>query len=705
MQTEQRGAANPVWEFVSEPTDLVLPDFSAFTPDHLRDACRRAIEFQEERIALIRSAPEDPTFVSTTLRVGEAGHPLFRLEALVGVIEANLLTPEFSEVVAEVSQLILRARLHVLLDGSLFARLERVPTAGLDPVDRRLHELRIRDAVRAGARLDLDSRSRAGALSAEIESLTSAFTRVLRQESADRALHVTDPTALSGLDEAALAAAEREAEERGVDGWVIPLVNTVQQPALEALTDPDTRSALLARSLARGTERGPGDLRGLVTEITALRAALAGLLGYRSYADYSIDAQTAQSPDTAGGLLSALLEPARERCEQELALIRERFSPDRLDAADVAHWMHRLAEDETGLDAEAVAAYFEFDRVLDDGVFHAATALYGVDFSERRDMPGWHPDVRVFEAFEDGRVIGLVCIDPFARPGKGGGAWMSQLVSQDGRTGEKPIITLSTNFTQAAPGRPQLLSPDETITLFHEFGHVLHGLFSDSTYPSLSGTAVPRDSVEFPSQLNEMWAFHPQVLPHYARHERTGEPLPDELAERLRRSHSVDRGFRTVEYLAAALLDLGWHSLAPGEEVEDVLAFEAEVLAGTGLGTLVPPRYRTTTFAHVFGNDYAAGYYSYLWSEVFAAHAAEWFDAQGGLDPEAGRAFRTALLAPGNAVDPLTAIADFFGGIPPIDALLRRRGLVPGPADEDPPAAEHGTGSPDTPTAPDPRGA
>lgn len=675
MQTEQRPASNPVWDFVSAPPDLALPDFSAFTPEHLHDAARRAIEHQETRIARIRSASTDPTFANTTLQLGEAGHPLFRLQALVRVIEANLLTEEWAEPVAEVTQVLLQARLHALLDGELFSRLEHVPTSELNPVDRRRHELQLLDAVRAGARLDLESRSHAGEIIAEIEALSSEFTRILRQESHDRALHLTDPEALAGLGETARGAAAREAAERGVEGWVLPLANTSQQPALAQLTDPRTRAELFAASLSRGSQRGPGDLREIVSDITTLRAALAGLLGYRSYAGYAIDAQTANSPDAAGGLLAALVDPALARLAEELATIRERWSPDRLEAADISHWVQRLVAEESGLDPARIAEYFELDRVLFDGVFYAAHNLYGVEFSERRDMPAWHPDVRVFEAFEDGRVIGIVCLDACARPGKGGGAWMDQLVSQGRLTGEKPIVTLSLNLTPAAPGAPQLLSPDETITLFHEFGHVLHGLFSNSTYPSLSGTAVPRDYVEFPSQLNEMWAFHPQVLPNYAVHVHTGEPLPAAEAERLRRARTLGQGFRTVEYLAAALLDLGWHSLDPGDQVTDVLAFEAEVLAATGLDSLVPPRYRTTYFAHIFGNGYAAGYYSYLWSEVIAAHAAEWFEAHGGLDFEAGSAFRREILAPGNAVHPMTAIIDFFGGVPPIDALLRRRGL------------------------------
>lgn len=671
--------SNPVWDFVSEPVGLQLPDFTAFTPDRLRDAAARVVAFQDERIAAIRAGEDDADFTNTTLRLGWACYPALRLAALVRVIQANLLTEEYADAVAEVSQTLVRARLHTLLDAELFARLEAVPTSRLYPEDKRRHELQLHDFVRAGVRLDLDDRERAGAIMAEIELLSTEFSRVLRSEAADLALHVTDPEALAGLGETAVAAAGREAARRGLDGWVLRLENTSQQPALTALTDPATRAELLSRSLARGSRGGPGDLREMVSDITALRSALATLLGYRSYSGYAIDDQTAGSPDTVGDLLAALIEPARQRLSAELDEIHRRYDPAQLTVADVAYWLHRYTADSADLDPEAIAEYFEFDRVLLGGVFYAANALYGIEFRERPDPGGWHPDVRVFEAREDGRLSGLICVDPYARPGKGGGAWMDQLVSQGRLTGEKPIVTLSMNLTAPAPGTPVLLSPETTVTLFHEFGHVLHGLVSDTTYPSLSGTAVPRDYVEFPSQLNEMWAFHPQVLSNYAVHVHTGEPLPEELAERIRRSRGLGQGFRTMEYLAAALLDLGWHSLEAGEQVEDVLAFEAEVLAATGLDPLVPPRYRSAYFAHVFAGDYGAGYYSYLWSEVLSAHAAEWFDARGGLDPEAGQAFRARILAPGNSTDPLTAITDFFGGIPPIDALLRRRGLTPAP--------------------------
>ena len=324
-----------------------------------------------------------------------------------------------------------------------------------------------------------------------------------------------------------------------------------------------------------------------------------------------------------------------------------------------------------------MAKYFEFDTVLTEGVFRAATGLYGITFAPYEGVTAWHEDVRVYEVTDaNERHLGLVLIDPYSRDTKRGGAWMDQLVPASRLTGLLPVVTLSLNLAKPGPGRPTLLNPTELTTFFHEFGHVLHGLFANSTYPSTAGTAVPRDYVEFPSQLNEMWRFHPQVLPHFAKHVETGEPMPAELVDALVASEKFGQGFDTIEYLAAAMLDLSWHSLEAGEHITEVLSFESEVLAASGFSPLVPPRYRSTYFGHIFASGYAAGYYSYLYSEVIAAWVSEWFEEQGGLNREAGEAFREAILAPGYSVDPMSAIERFFGTRPDVAPLLRRRGLA-----------------------------
>jgi peptidyl-dipeptidase Dcp len=679
---------NPVWDFITEKVDLRLPDFSSFTPELLADAADRVVQYQQRRIEAILDSTEDPDFPNTTLGVGWACYPAFRLTALVRVLQANVLTDELADTLAEVSAVLTSARLDSRLDAELFARLEAVPTNRLNPEDKRHHELLLEDFVRTGVRLDAESRSRVAAITAEIERLQTEFTGLLPREAKDLALHVSDAEALAGLSRSALSAAARRAAGRGLQGYVVSLDNTTQQSALAHLTNPAVRESLLAQSMQRGSRGGPGDVREIVSDLTALRAALADLLGYKSYSDYAIDNQTAGNPDEAGDLLADLIAPTQTRLAEEVALIRRRYGLAEVRSADLLHYLNRLTADTFAFDPDELSKFFEFDRVLHEGVFYAATALYGIEFTELPEARGWHPDVRVFAAHEDDQTVGLICVDPYERDTKGGGAWMDQLISPARLTGERPITTMSLNLSAPGPGEPTLLTLEETATLFHEFGHVLHALVSDVTYPSLAGTAVPRDYVEFPSQLNEVWAFHRRVLPNYAVHVETGEGLADELADRIRQAQTFGQGLATAEYLAAALLDLGWHSLEAGEQVDDVLSFEDAVLSAAGLDPLVPPRYRSTYFAHVFSGDYAAGYYSYVWAEVFAAHAAEWFESQGGLSPEAGQAFRENVLARGNSADPLAVFTDFFDGGPKTGALLRRRGLAPraeaGPAQSEP---------------------
>jgi peptidyl-dipeptidase Dcp len=429
--------------------------------------------------------------------------------------------------------------------------------------------------------------------------------------------------------------------------------------------------------MARGSRGGDGDTRTQVADTTALRALKAHLLGYPSYSSFAIDNQTAGNPDAAADIVSSLISPANAQLDEELAQVKERYGLETVASEDVKYYLAKFRADEFGIDPDEVAKYFEFDTVLTEGVFRAATGLYGITFAPYEGVTAWHDDVRVYEVTDvNERHLGLILIDPYSRDTKRGGAWMDQLVPASRLTGLLPVVTLSLNLAKPGPGRPTLLNPTELTTFFHEFGHVLHGLFANSTYPSTAGTAVPRDYVEFPSQLNEMWRFHPQVLPHFAKHVDTGEPMPAELVDALVASEKFGQGFDTIEYLAAAMLDLSWHSLEAGEHITEVLSFESEVLATAGFSPLVPPRYRSTYFGHIFASGYAAGYYSYLYSEVIAAWVSEWFESQGGLNREAGDAFREAILAPGYSVDPMAAIERFFGTRPDVAPLLRRRGLA-----------------------------
>lgn len=672
-----------VWEAFLDPQgDFSLPDFSAVTPASLIAAVRAATDFARSEVESIIGDENEPTFVSTTVRFESATIPMARIGAVVAAVESNHFRPELADAVAEVWDRLSAARTRIFLDVDLFHRIEQVPSTDLNPEDKRQQELTVEEFVRAGARLGAEERDQMSTIAAELTTLGTSFSRALQKDTRDLAVHLDDEAQLAGLSEDQIAAAANRAAERGTHGYLLSLNNFTQQLILESLESPATRKQVLDNSTSRGARGGEGDTRTQVADTTALRALQAKLLGYPSYSSFAIDNQTAGGPDAAADIVSSLIAPANAQLAEELAQVKDRYGLDDVAPEDVKHQLAKYRADEFDIDADEVAKYFEFDTVLTEGVFRAATGLYGITFAPRESVIGWHEDVRTFEVTDSNeRTLGLVLLDPYSRDTKRGGAWMGELVSSSRLTGHLPVVTLSLNLAKPGPGRPTLLNPTELNTLFHEFGHVLHGLFANSTYPSTAGTAVPRDYVEFPSQLNEMWRFHPQVLPHYARHVDTGEPMPESLVTALVESEKFGQGFDTTEYLAAAMLDLSWHSLEAGEHITDVLSFESEVLAAAGFSTLVPPRYRTTYFGHIFASGYAAGYYSYLYSEVIAAWVSEWFEAQGGLNREAGDAFREAILAPGYSVDPMNAIERFFGTRPDVAPLLRRRGLAE-PVDE-----------------------
>ncbi|WP_369052451.1 M3 family metallopeptidase [Kineococcus terrestris] len=579
----------------------------------------------------------------------------------------------------------------VRLDPRLVAQVARHhadPPAGLDAEARRLLERLHTDAAREGALLDEAGQRRLRELNAELSRLTTAFDTALLDDTNDLAVHLEDEAELEGLDAAGVARAREAAQARGLDGWLLPLVLPSGQPVLEALRRRDVRRRVHEASLARGGRGGPHDTRVLLQRTAALRAERAQLLGFAHHAAWVVADETAGDAEAAVGMLRRLAPAAVANARAEAAELEEVLRADGeegpLRAWDWAHCAERLRRERFAVDTEALRPWFELERVLVDGVFATATALYGLGFSERPDLPAYHPDVRVFEVTDDGRPLGLYLFDPFARASKRGGAWMSSFADQSRLLGTAPVVVNCLNVPAPAPGDPALLTVDEVETLFHEFGHTLHGLLSDVRYPRFSGTSVPRDFVEFPSQVNEFWGFEPEVLARYARHHVTGEPLPQEAVEGLRAARRYGQGFSTLEYLAAALLDQAWHRLSAGalDDVldpprpEQVQEFEAAALAEAGVALEeVPPRYRSTYFHHVFGGGYAAAYYSYVWSEVLDADTVEWFGENGGLRRENGERFRRTVLSRGGSVDPLAAYREFRGRDARIEPLLRRRGL------------------------------
>jgi peptidyl-dipeptidase Dcp len=514
-----------------------------------------------------------------------------------------------------------------------------------------------------------------------LSTLQTAFNQKLLAAAKDGALHVDDPSALAGLSPQQLAAAQQDAKDRKVTGYVLPLQNTTQQPALSDLTSHATRQQLMDASLNRAEHGDANDTRSIISEIAQIRAQKAALLGYPTYADYTLYDQMAKDRATAVGFLDRLAAPTAAKERQEwsdiVALAKSQGATFQPTAADWNFYAEQIRKQRYDLNQDELKPYFEIHKVLTDGVFYAANQLYGLTFKERHDLPTWNPDMLTYEVFDaDGKPLGLMYFDYWKRDNKQGGAWMSNLVNQSYLRGTKPVIYNVANFTKPAPGQPALISFDDVTTMFHEFGHALHGLFASQTYPTLSGTNVARDFVEFPSQFNENWALDPKVLAHYAVHYQTGQPIPQTLVDKIKRSRVFNQGYDNGEVLEAARLDLDWHSLPADAPRQDVDKFEAQALASSGYDTAdVPPRYRSSYFLHIWSNGYAAGYYAYPWTRMLAQDAFAWFESHGGLTRANGQRFRDLILSRGNTEDYGVMYRSFTGHDPDINPYLEYYGL------------------------------
>jgi len=673
-----------------------LPPFDGLRTEHLLPALREGMAQQRAEVEAVATDPSPATFANTVEALERSGELLVRASNTFHALVSACSTPELRAVEAEVAPELAAHCDAVLLDPRLFARLDAVHTAatrGEEPLDaeqRAVLDRWRRDCERAGAALDDAAKDRLRALNGELSRLTTEFGTQLLAEANRLAVHVTDEAELAGLGSGERASAAAAAAARGLQGWVLPLSLPVDQPVIASLDHRGLRERVFRASTSRGLA-GEHDVRPLVSAITALRAERAGLLGAAHHAEHVIADATAPSVEAVEQLLRSVVPAATSNARGEaLELAAELEASGQAPAADFAPWdwawaAARVRARRFDLDPGELKPYFELDAVV-RGVFAAATGLYGLTFTERPELPTYHPSVRTWEVFDEaGTSVGLFLGDFFARESKRGGAWMSNFVDQSalpGRDAARPVVYNVLNVPEPAAGDPALLTPDEVTTAFHEFGHALHGLLSDVRHPRLSGTSVPRDFVEYPSQVNEVWAWDPQVLAGYARHWSTGEPLPAAQVERLLAAQSYGQGFATTEIVAAMLLDQAWHQLSPGESVpaEEVEAFEARALAEAGVPAdvlaLVPPRYRTTCFNHVFAGGYSAGYYSYLWSEVLDADTVEWFGQNGGLRRENGAAFAREVLSRGGTVDLAEAYRAFRGRDPRVEPLLQRRGLA-----------------------------
>ncbi|MFB7891261.1 M3 family metallopeptidase [Microbacterium sp. NPDC056044] len=666
-----------------------LPDYAAILPEHYLPAFERAFADHTREVSAITRVRSMPTFENTLVPLEESGRLLGDVARTFYTVSSADATPEIQEIEEQLAPLMSAHQDSIQLDSALFWRIktihDQLDELDLTPEQRYLVERHHTEMAHAGAGLDDDAKKRLTELNQRLSTLTTQFEKNLLADTNDLAIVFDDASELDGLSEGELSAAAQSAADRGLEGkWVVTLTLFTGHPYLSSLTDRASRERLLEASRSRGSRGNEHDNRATLLEIVRLRAERAALLGYDSHAAYITSDETAGSPAAVHDLLRQLAAPAARNARREQAALQAVIDADAasfpLEAHDWAFYTEKVRAAEYELDRAALRPWFEAERVLQDGVFRAATDLYGITFAERSDLDGYHPDTRVFEIHNaDGSTLGLYILDLYTRDTKRGGAWMNSIVLQSRLRGTQPIVVNNLNVPKPAAGRPTLLSLDEVTTLFHEFGHALHGLFATVTYPHFAGTNVYRDFVEFPSQVNEMWIYWPEILASYARHINTDEPLPTEIVEKLHASEAFNQGFATSEYLAAAWLDQAWHSLSVNGAAADidVAEFEAAALADIGLDNpVVPTRYSSTYFAHVFSGGYSAGYYSYIWSEVLDADTVEWFRENGGLRRENGDRFRGRLLGVGGSKDPLEAYRDFRGRDAEIQPLLARRGLA-----------------------------
>ncbi|HEU4853193.1 MAG TPA: M3 family metallopeptidase [Telluria sp.] len=672
-------AANPFAKASTLP--FQYPAFDKIKDDHYAPAFNAGMAAQLAEVRKIADNPKAPTFDNTIVAMERSGQLLNRVNAVFSNLQGANTNDRLDAIDTEMSPKLAAHGDAIFLDPKLYARVkalyDRRDALKLGSEEKYLLERYHTDFVRAGAKLSDADKAKLKALNAEIATLQSQFTQNVLKETNASALVVDTREELAGMSDAAIDAAAAAAKAAGKEGkFQVALMNTTGQPPLAVLTNRATRERLMALSMGRGSRGGEFDNRELVKKLVQKRAEKAMLLGYENFAAYSLEDQTAKNTGAVNALLAELAKPAVTNARREAADL-QKLADAPLAASDWYLYTDKLRAERYSFDENQLKPYFELDNVLTKGAFFAATKLYGITFKERKDLPVYDPDVRVFDVFDaNGKPLAIFLADMYARPNKRGGAWMNEYVSQNTLLGTRPVVGNHLNIPKPPKGEPTLLTYDEVVTTFHEFGHALHGMFSSVKYPRFSGTNVPRDFVEYPSQVNEMWVDHPQILANYAKHYKTGEAMPKELLDKVIASQKFNQGFATTEYLAASLLDQRWHQIKPSEVPSDVLGFEAAALKGAGVDFApVPPRYRTTYFSHAFSGGYAAGYYSYLWSEKLDADTVEWFKENGGLLRKNGDHFRKTLLSRGGTADAMDLFRNFRGRDAKIDALLERRGL------------------------------
>ena len=683
--TQTATSENP---FYAE-SDLYLkyPPFDRVKNEHYAPAFERGMAEHMAEVEAIANQTAAPAFENTIVALEKSGALLDRVSTICFALTCAHTNDEMEAIRTDMAPKLSAHSDQILLNGNLFDRVSTIyenrNNLELDSESLRLVEKYYRDFVRAGANLSVEEKEQLKAINSEIAVLKTQFSQNVLKEVNALAVVVHTKAELDGLSEVAIEAAANEAKSRELEGkFVLTLKNTSGQPPLSSLKNRKLRKRIHKTSLSRGSRGGEFDNREVLSKVLKLRAERASLMGYDNHAAYRLEVQTALTPAAVNERLSSLAPKAVANARKEAADLQKMIDAEGGDF-ELASWdwdflTEKVRADRYNFDASQLRPYFEMDNVLQNGVFYAATKLYGISFKERFDFPVYQEDVRVFEVFdEDGSPLALFLADFYARSSKRGGAWMNAYVGQSRLKGNQPVIANHLNVVKPPEGEPTLLTFDEVTTMFHEFGHALHGMFSDVNYPYFAGTSVPRDFVEYPSQVNEMWAIWQSVLKNYAVHHETGEPMPKELLDKVLATQKFNQGFATTEYLAASILDQSLHQLTPEQvpSADKLMAFEADALKTGGIAFhAIPPRYRSTYFSHIIGG-YSAGYYSYIWSEVLDADTVEWFKENGGLKRENGDHFRKTLLSRGGSADALTIFKEFRGAEPNIQPLLERRGL------------------------------
>lgn len=673
---------NPLLQLADGPYHLV--DFATLKNEHYMPAFEKAVADHNKEIEFITAQPE-VTFENTLVALEKSGQLLSQMMMVFYNKSSADTNEEIQKLEAEILPRFSAHMDSIQLNPELFKRLLKIEKdlddskLTLDEESAWLVRKYLQDFREAGAELSETSRGRVAEINERIAGLQAEFDKRLLADSNDLALNLPDASRLQGLSDTEIESARQAAETRGQSGYTIPLLNYSGHPLLEKLVDRQLRQELLERTLSRGGRGNANDTSDLIREMLSLRAEKAKLFGFSSFAEYTTHTQTAKNPERIHQMLRRIAPIARANAGKE-ALERQAFmqreTQGELKAWDWPRYTEQIRAEKHSVDTSVLKPYFELRKVLEDGVFFAANRLYGISFNERTDIVGYHPDNWIYEVnYEDGSPCGLYIFDPYARPSKVGGAWMNNLVDQSHLLGKLPVVVNNMNIPKPAPGSPALMTFDEVSTLFHEFGHTLHGILSNVTYPRFSGTNVERDFVEFPSQVNEMWMLWPEVLANYAVHYETKEQLDPVWIDRIVATEAFNQGFETTHYLQAAILDLAFHeSLTPPV---DLVAFEKDAIVNYGLDfEPVPTRYKTNYFAHIFAGGYAAGYYGYIWSEVLDAESVNWFKANGGLTRENGRKFAEALISRGGSRDSMTMVREFLGHEPSVEPLMKRRGLA-----------------------------